>query len=145
MSNASLNPLTPSCLSNTLPNTPTPLYLADAFLTRCTFNLSSPLHQVNSWHPHSFPTRCHSTFTLLHQVYSWRLIGLATAVGRSPIVYPPRLMRLSLSFLALYISVRSLCLIICYPPFVSLSHPQFPVSVHPHFIYLYSIPPSTLL
>ena len=57
----------------------------------------------------------------------------------------------SLSFLALYISVsllsavRFLCLIIHYPPFVSLSHPQFPVSIHPQFIYLYSILPSTLL
>ena len=145
MSNASLNPLTASCLSNTLPNTPTPLHLADAFPTRHTFNLSSPSHQVNSWHPHSFPTRCHSTFTLLCQVYSWHLISLATVVGRSPIVYLPCSMRLSLSFLAHYISVRSLCLIIRYPPFVSLSHPQFPVSVHPRFIYLYSIHPSTLL
>ena len=45
-------------------------------------------------------------------------------------------MCLSLSFLAFYISVCSLCLIIHYPPFVSLSHPQFSVSIHPRFIYL---------
>ena len=144
-SNASLNPLTPSCLSNTLPNTPTPLRLADAFPTQCTFDLSSSSRQVDSRHPHSFLTRRHSTFTLLHQVYSQRLIGFATAVGQSLIAYLPRSMRLSLPFLALYISVHSLCLIIRYPPFVSLSHPQFPISVHPRFIYLYSIPPSTLL
>ena len=128
------NPLAPpranSHLSNTLPNTPTPLHLVDAFLTQCTFDLSSSLHQVNSQHPHSFPTRRSfdlssssrqvnsrhphpfptqhlSTFTLLRQVYSRRLISLLTAVGRSPIVYLPCSMRLSLSFPALYISVRS--------------------------------------
>ena len=82
MSNASLNPLTPSHLSNALPNTLTPSHLANAFPTRHTFNLSSPSCQVDSQHPHSFPTRRLSTFTLLHQVYSWRLISLATAVGR---------------------------------------------------------------
>ena len=47
-SNASPNPLTPSRLSNTLPNTPTPSCLANAFLTRHTFDLSSPLRQVDS-------------------------------------------------------------------------------------------------
>ena len=124
------NPLTPSRLSNALTNTPTPLHLVNAFPTRCTFNLSSPSrqvdsrhphpfptrrsfdlysssHQVNSRQPHSFPTRRLSTFTPLRQVYSRRSISLATAVGQSPITYLPRSMRLSLSFLALYISVRS--------------------------------------
>ena len=47
-SNASLNPLTPSHLSNALPNTPTPLRLADAFPTQCTFDLSSSSRQVDS-------------------------------------------------------------------------------------------------
>ena len=46
------NPLAPSRansrLSNALPNTPTPLRLVNAFLTRHTFNLSSPSRQVNS-------------------------------------------------------------------------------------------------
>ena len=51
------NPLTPSCLSNALPNIPTPLRLVNAFPTRHSFNLSSPSCQVNSRHPHSFPTR----------------------------------------------------------------------------------------
>ena len=37
-----------------------------------------------------------------------------------------------------------LCLIVHCPPFISLSHPQFPISVHPCLIYLYSISPSTL-
>ena len=87
-SNASPNPLTPSRLSNTLPNTPTPLHLVDAFPTQCSFDLSSSLcqvdsrhphsfptqrsfdlssssRQVNSRHPHSFPTRRHSTFSVL--------------------------------------------------------------------------------
>ena len=106
------NPLAPSransCLSNALPNTPTPSHLVDAFPTRCSFDLSSSSHQVDSRHPHPFPTQCLLTFTLLRQVYSQRFIGLATAVGRSPIAYLPHLMRLSPSFLALYISVRSL-------------------------------------
>ena len=117
------NPLAPSqansCLSNTLPNTPTPLCLVDAFPTWYSFDLSSSLHQIYSQHPHSFLTQCHSTFTLLHQVYSWHLIGLATAVGWSPIAYLPCSMRLSLSFLALYISIWSLCLITHYPSSVS--------------------------
>ena len=134
------NPLTPSRLSNTLPNTPTPLHLVNAFPTRCTFDLSSPLHQVNSQHPHSFPTQHLSIFTPLCQVYSRCFIGLATAVGQRPIVYLPRSMRLSLSFLALYIyvplrsSVTSLATLCSF----SMSHPQFPVSVYPCFIYLYS-------
>ena len=129
-SNVSPNLLTPSRLSNALPNTPTPLHLVDAFPircsfnlflsltssrfltptlipTRCSFDLSSSSHQVDSRHPHPFLTRHLSTFTPLRQVYSWRFIGLATAVGRSPIAYLPCLMCLSLSFLALYISVRS--------------------------------------
>ena len=118
-----LNPLAPSRanshLSNALLNTLTPLCLVDAFPTQRSFNLSSSSHQANSRHPHSFPTRHLSTFTLLRQVYSRCLIGLATAVGWSPIVYLPRSMRLSLSFLALYISVRSLCLITHYPSSVS--------------------------
>ena len=117
------NPLAPSRansrLSNALPNTLTPLHLVDAFLTQHSFDLSSSLRQVDSRHPHSFLTRRHSTFTLLCQVYSRCLIGLTTAVGRSPIAYLPCSMRLSLSFLALYISVRSLCLIACYPLSVS--------------------------
>ena len=53
-------------------------------------------------------------------------------------------MHLGLSFPALYISVRSLCLIVRYPSSVPLSHPQFPISVNPCLIYLYSISPSTL-
>ena len=99
------NPLTPSCLSNALSNTPTPLRLVDAFPTQCSFDLSSPSRQVDSWHPPSFLTQRLSTFTLLCQVYSWHLIGLATAVGRSPIAYLPCSMCHSLSFLALYIYV----------------------------------------
>ena len=82
-----LNPLAPSRanshLSNALPNTPTPLHLVNAFPTRCSFDLSSPSRQVDSQHPHSFPTQHHLTFTLLRQVYSRCLIGLTTVVGRS--------------------------------------------------------------
>ena len=164
------NPLTPSRFSNALPNIPTPLHLVNAFPTQCTFNLSSPSRQVDSRHPHSFPTRCSfdlsssshqvdsrqphsfptrhlSTFTPLCQVYSQRFISLATAVGRSPIAYLPRSMRLSPSFLAPYIyvplhsSVTSLATLCSF----SMSHPQFPVSIYPCFIYLYSLPPLPLL
>ena len=140
------NPLTPSCLSNALPNTLTPLRLVDTFPTRRTFDISSPSCQVDSRHPPSFPTRHLSTFTLLRQVYSRRLIGLVTAVRQSPIVYLPRSMRHSLSFLALYIYVPLcfLCHITRYPPlifYVSSSVPRlrlplihlslFPTSVTP--------------
>ena len=106
------NPLAPlranSHLSNALPNTPTPLRLVDAFPTWRSFDPSSSSRQVDFWHPHSFPTQRHSTFTLLHQVYSWCPIGLATAVGQSPIMYLPHSMHPSPSFLALYIYVSLL-------------------------------------
>ena len=105
-----------------------------------------PLPHVKSIpdiHTHFWPDAIQPSL-FLRQVHFRCFIGLATVVGQSPIMYFPRSMCLSLSFLTLYISVRSLCLIICYPPFVSLSHPQFPVSIHPCLIYLYSISPSTL-
>ena len=96
------------------------LRLINVFPTRRSFDLYSSLHQVDSRQPHSFPTRRLSTFTPLCQIYSQHFIGLATAVGRSPIVYLPRSMRLSLSFLAPYIYVSStfLCHITRYPPLV---------------------------
>ena len=63
------NPLAPSQvnlrLSNALPNTLTPLCLVDAFPTRHSFDLSLSSCQVDSRHPHSFPTQCPSTFSLL--------------------------------------------------------------------------------
>ena len=142
------NPLTPSQanshLSNTLPNTPTPSHLVDAFPTRCSFDLSSSSRQVDSRHPHPFPTRCLSTFTLLRQVYSQCFIGLTTAVRRSPIAYLPRSMHFSLSFLALYISVHSLCLIVHYPPFISVSS-SVPCSRPPSFhlsLFYHSVDPT---
>ena len=164
------NPLTLLHLSNALPNTPTPLRLVNAFPTQRTFDLSSPSHQVDSrhphpfptrrsfnlysssrqvdsWQPHSFPTRRLSTFTPLRQVYSQRFISLATVVGRSPIAYLPRSMRLSPSFLApyIYVPLRSSVTSLATLRSFSMSHPQFPISVYPCFIYLYSLPPSTLL
>src|SRR5438128_206395 len=54
---------------------------------------------------HSRPDASLSFSLLLRQVYSRRSIGLATAVGRSPIAYLPRPFRLSMFLLALYISV----------------------------------------
>ena len=114
--------------------------------TRRTLDLYSSSRQVDSRQPHSFPTRRLSTFTPLRQIYSRRFIGLVTAVGQSPIAYLPRSMRLSPSFLAPYIyvplrsSVTSLTTLCSF----SMSHPQFPVSVYPCFIYLYPLPPSTL-
>ena len=163
------NPLTPLRLSNALLNIPTPLRLVNAFPTRRTFDLSSPLRQVDSQHPHSFPTRrsfnlyspsCQvdsrqphsfptqrlSTFTPLRQVYSRHFIGLATAVGQSPIAYLPRSMCLSPSFLApyIYVPLRSSVTSLTTLHSFSMSQPQFPVSVYPCFIYLYSLPPSTL-
>ena len=163
------NPLTPSHLSNALPNIPTPLRLINAFPTRRSFDLSPSSHQVDSRHPHPFLTRCsfdlyssscqvdsrqpHSfptqrllTFTPLRQVYSRRFIGLATAVGRSLIAYLPRSMRLSPSFLApyIYVPLRSSVTSLATLRSFSMSHLQFPVSVYPCFIYLYSLPPSAL-
>ena len=147
------NPLAPSransCLSNALLNTPTPLHLVNVFLTRHSFGLSSSSHQVDSRHPHQFPTQCLSTFTLLRQVYSQRLISLATAVGRSPIVYLPCSMRPSLSFspsIYLYVPYVSssvtllsfLCLILSSPSPSTLVSSIFILSLRwPYFIISY--------
>ena len=151
------NPLTPSRLNNALPNIPTPLRLINALPTRCSFDLSPSLRQVDSRHPHpfltrrsfdlysssrqvdsrqphSFPTRRLSTFTPLCQIYSRCFIGLATAVGQSPIAYLPRSMRLSPSFLAPYI---------CFL-YVPLSHHSLPSARFPCLI-LSSPSPSTLV
>ena len=79
--------------------------------------LTSPLPRVKSipdTYTHSRPDAFRPSL-FLHQSHSRRFIGLATAVGRSLIAYLPRLMRLSLSFLALYISV-------CF----SMSHHSLP-------------------
>ena len=51
----------------------------------------------------------------------------------------------SIYLFSLLSAVHSLYLIIHYLSSVSLFHPQFPISVHPYFIYLYSIPLLTLL
>ena len=151
------NPLAPSransCLSNALPNTPTPLHLVNAFPTRRSFNLSPSSHQVNSRHPHPFPTRCLSTFTLLRQVYSQHLIGLATVVGRSPITYLPCSMRPSSSFLALYIYVSLLsvvrsCHITHYPLlvfYVSSSVPHLRLPLFHLSLFLTSITPTLVI
>ena len=134
------NPLTLSHLSNALPNTPTPLRLVNTFPTRRTFNLPSTLHQVNSRHPHSFPTQRLSTFTLLRQVYSRRLIGLATAVGQSPIAYLPR---------SFYIcSSMFLCHITRYPSlvfYVSSSVPRLRLPLFHLSLFLTSITPTLVI
>ena len=140
------NPLTPSRLSNALPNTPTPLRLVNAFPTRHSFDLYSSSHQVNSQQPHSFLTRHLLIFTPLREIYSRRFIGLATAVGRSPIVYLPRSMRLSPSFLAPYIYVSStfLCHITRYPLlvfYVSSSVPRLRLPLFHLSLFLTSVDP----
>ena len=118
-SNASPNPQTPLHLSNALSNTPTPLCLADAFPTQRSFDLSSSSRQVDSQHLHPFPTRNHSTFSVLASS-PFPTFHQSRDCGR---VKPDRISLaqciLVCPFLALYISVHSLCLIACYPSSVS--------------------------
>ena len=110
------------------------------------------IKSIPNIHTHSRPNAIRPSL-FLHQVYSQHFIGLATAVGQSLIAYLPHLICPSLSFLTLYISVSLLstvcflCLIICYPLLVSLSHPQFPISIYPHFhlsLFLTSVNPTLL-
>ena len=80
------------------------------------------------------------------KVYSRRFIGLATAVGRSPIVYLSRSMRLSPSFLAPYIYVSSmfLCHITRHPPlvfYVSSSVPRLRLPLFHLSLFLTSVDP----
>ena len=142
-SNTSSNPLTPLCLDNAFPT----LY---PFLTWPDPTLLQPfLFLASVWFPTSTLIPNLALFDLLSSCI--KHTSDISSVSRSLIAYLPRLMCPSLPFLALYISVPllstvcSLCLIIHYPPFVSLSHPQFPIFIHPCFIYLYSLPPSTLI
>ena len=127
-----------------------PLLLVNAIPTWHSFDLSPSSHQVNSQHPHSFPIWRYSTFSLscvksipdvssvlrLQSGEAWSRTSLAQCV----------LVCLSLPFIYLFPSC---------PLYVPLSHyslpsarfsmsPQFPVSIYPHFIYLYSIFLSTL-
>ena len=163
------NLLTPSRLSNALPNTPTPLRLVNAFPTRRTFDLSSPSRQVDSRHPHPFPTRrsfdlysssrqvdsrqphsfptrrfrpsllCVKSIPDVSSVSQLRS-GEArshTSLARCVLVLP---FSLPIYMFPLCSSVTSLATLRSF----SMSHPQFPISVYPCFIYLYPLPPSTL-
>ena len=60
-----------------------------------------------------------------------------TSLARCVLVCP---FSLSIYMFPLRSSVTSLATLRSF----SMSHPQFPVSVYPCFIYLYSLPPSTL-
>ena len=125
-SNASLNPQTPLHLSNALLNTLTPLCLANAFPTRRSFDLSSSSRQVDSQHPHPFLTRHHSTFSVLasspfltfHQSRDCGWVKPDRISLTQCILVCP--------FLALYISVHSLCLITHYSSSVSSIPPSVP-------------------
>ena len=140
------NPLTPLHLSNALPNTPTPLRLVNAFPTRRSFDLSSSSRQVDSRHPHSFPTRafqpsllCVKSIPDISSVSQLRSGGARsrTSLTQCVLVRP---FSLPIYMFPLRSSVTSLATLRSF----SMSHPQFPVSVYPCFIYLYSLPPSTL-
>ena len=100
-------------LSLTSSRFPTPTPIPDPTLIRPLLFLASSRFPTTTLIPD--PTLL--TFTPLRQIYSRCFIGLATAVGRSPIAYLPRSMRLSPSFLAPYIYVSStfLCHITHYP------------------------------
>ena len=132
--------LWPPCISSThsQPNTPS------AFPLHC-------IKSIPDIHTHPQPDAIQPSL-FLHQVHSQQFIGLMTVVRQSPITYLPHSICSSLSFLALYISVPSpVCCTFSYTSLFTtlcsfpLSHPQFPISTYPCFIYLYSILLSTLL
>ena len=104
------------------------------------------IKSIPDTHTHSRPDAIQPPL-FLRQIHSRHFIGLMTAVGRSPIVYLPRSMCLSPSFLApyIYVPLRSSVTSLATLRSFSMSHPQFPVSVYPCFIYLYSLPLSPLL
>ena len=118
-------------------------------ISKCIPEPSDPL--VSQQHipdtiPIPDPTQCYLTFPLscikstpnvssVSQLWlgkAWLCTSLAWCVLVCP--FPP----------SIYLYV-SLCLVICYPSSVPPPHPQFPISVNPCFIYLYSLPPLTLL
>ena len=167
-----LNPLAPSQVSlhlnNTLLNPLAPSW-ANLHLSNALLNPLTPLHLVNAFptqHPIDLPFLTSSQFltptlipkptlfnllSFLRQVHSQCFHWSHNCSGRSPIAYLPRWIRPSLFFLTLYISVSLLSTVrssvISFATLHSffMPHPQFPVSVYPLFIYLYSLPPLTLL
>ena len=145
------NPLTPSRLSNTLLNTPTPLHLVNAFPTRRTFDLSSPSRQVDSRHPYSFLTR--RSFDLLSScvksipdVSSVSRLRSGEAQSRTSLARCVKLVRLSLLpiYMFLYVplshhslpSARFLCLILSsLSPSTLVSSIFIPYLHRPYFSY----------
>ena len=101
---------------------------------------------------HSFSTQHYSTFFLLVSsplpMFHWshncgwaKPDHIPPSLNTSQSVFPCPLYICSLSCpLYIYLSHHSLP-----STRFSMSHSQFPVSIYPHFIYLYSILPSTLL
>ena len=122
--------------SNTSPNPLTPLHLNNAFPTLYPF-----LTQPNTIQPSLFCVKSIPNVSLVSQLQSGKARS-CTSLIQCILVH---LSLLSIYLFPLLFTVHSLCLIIRYPPFVSLSHPQFPVSIHPRFIYRYALPLSTLL
>ena len=162
------NPLAPSRANSRLSSTLLNLWPPGVLSTHSQPDTpsTSPLPHVKSIpniHTHSQPDAIRPSL-FLHQVYSRCFIGLTTAVGRSSIAYLPCSIRPSLSFLALYTSVSLLSTVHSFVSsfatlhsflYVSSSVPHlhlplfhlslFYPSVDPHFIYLDSILPLTLL
>ena len=140
-----LNPLAPSqassCLNNTLLNPLAPSRANLHLMHSWTLWLPC-ISLMRSWHyTHSQPnptllwpplSSCIKSIPNNSSV-SWLWLGKAwscTSLAQCVLVCP--------FLLSIYLYV-SLCLIIRYPSFISLSHPQFPISIHPYFIYLYPI------
>ena len=126
-----------SCLRNALLDPLTPLHFVDAFPTCRSFDLSPSSRQVDSQHPHSFPTRCHSTFSLscIKFIPDISLIlQLRSGEARSHTSLAQCIL-VCLFLPSIYLYVP-LCLIVRYPSFVPPSHPQFPISINPCLIYL---------
>ena len=112
---------------------PTPTLIPDPTHPRPLLFLTSS----DSRHLHPSPTQHLSTFSLLASVpfptfHRSRDCGRAKS-DRVPLLLP-------IYMFPLRSSVTSLATLHSF----SMSHPQFPVSIYPCFIYLYSLPPLTL-
>ena len=106
------------------------------FLASSRFPTNTLIPDPTSFDLHSFASKSIPNVSLVLRLRSgkarWR-----TSLARCVLVRP---FSLPIYMFPLCSSVTSLTTLRLF----SMSHPQFPVSVYPCFIYLYSLPPSTL-
>ena len=122
---------------------PTPTLIPDPmhprpllFLASSQFPTNTLIPDPTSFNLHSFASKSIPDISSVSRLRSGKARS-RTSLARCVLVRP---FSLPIYMFPLCSSVTSLATLRSF----SMSHPQFPISVYPCFIYLYSLPPSTL-